>query len=98
MGLEADTIALVLGYPVTFLCQTLDEAAMLVIMAKIVYEKRGSIWHKRRAQVGCIASILSGSSLTKETIALNIAPDEPTSRVDTHGGQLAGLCSRIQSH
>jgi len=45
-----------------------------------------------------VVSILSGSSLTKETVALNIAPDEPTSRVDTHGGQLAGLCSRIQSH
>jgi hypothetical protein len=45
-----------------------------------------------------VVTILSDSSLTEETVSLNIAPDEPTSRVDTHCGQFVGIRSRIQSY
>ena len=44
--LGADTVVSVLRSLVTFLSQTLDEPAKLVIMMKIVYEQRCSIWHK----------------------------------------------------
>ena len=43
-------------------------------------------------------TILSGSSLTGETVSLNIAPDEPTTRVDTHYGQFVEIRSSIQSY
>lgn len=45
-----------------------------------------------------VVSVLSGSSRAKEIVALNIAPEEPTSHIETHCGQLVGLHSRRQSH
>jgi len=43
-------------------------------------------------------SILSSSSRVRKAVALHIAPDRPTSCIDTHCSQLVRLRSHIHSH
>ena len=44
-----------------------------------------------------VVSILSGSSRVRKAVSLHIAPDRPTSRIDTHCGQLVRLRSHSHS-